>query len=253
LLHNKQSQHELDISAIDAKKYPFVKLYMHTKDAVTVIPYQLQDWSVEYEPVAEGAMAANLGIDIPNEIRFGHKENTAFDTLKGYVVFKNVSNTSFDSLKLKLILFDAHNNAHNFILPKTRTLAAGDTLHVSFLINATDLPEGTYNLYLEVNPDKDQPEQYHYNNFLYRYIYINRNEIILPVHLLDFTVSPGNGNIKLEWTITNELNIARYQVEFSKDGRSFDAVGNVTATNTHTSEKIIQFSSRRFCKRKELL
>jgi len=231
------SQHELDISAIDAKKYPFVKLYMHTKDAITIKPYQLQDWSVEYEPVAEGAMAANLGIDIPNEVRFGHSVNTAFDTLKGYVAFKNISYVSFDSLKLKLILFDTHNNAYSFSIPKTRTLAAGDTLHVSFLINAEDLPEGAYNLYLEVNPDKDQPEQYHYNNFLYHAVYINRSEIILPVHVLNFTASPVNGNVKLDWSVTNELNIADYQIEFSKDGRSFDAVGNVTASSINASVK----------------
>ncbi|MEP6847099.1 MAG: C25 family cysteine peptidase, partial [Panacibacter sp.] len=120
------SQHELDISTINAADYPYVKLYLHTKDAVTVKPYQLQDWSVEYEPVAEGAIAANLGIDIPNEVRFGHNINIAFDTLKGYVVFKNISPSSFDSLKIKLVLYDENNDAHTFLLPKTRALAAGD-------------------------------------------------------------------------------------------------------------------------------
>ncbi|CAN5730149.1 hypothetical protein BH10BAC2_BH10BAC2_15920 [soil metagenome] len=235
------TQHELDISSINAKDYPFIKLCMHTKDPVSIKPYQLQNWIVEYEPVAEGAIAANLGISIPASVNFDHDINTAFDTLNGYVVFKNVSSSSFDSLKLKLVLYDKNNGAHPFLLPKTRTLAADDTLHVAFLVNVTDLPEGIYNLYIEVNPDKDQPEQYHYNNALYQYIKINRSAKVLPVRLLDFTASPVNNNAKLEWTVTNEYNIADYQVEFSADGRLFANIGNVTATGTHTPEKKYSF------------
>jgi len=235
------TQHELDISSINAKDYPFIKLYMHTKDPVTVKPYQLQNWSVEYEPAAEGAMAANLGINIPSSINFDHEVNTAFDSLEGYVVFKNISPSSFDSLKIKLVLYDERNEAHTFIIPKTRALAAYDTLHVSFLVNATGLPEGIYNLYLEINPGNDQPEQYHYNNFLYQYVHISRSEKVLAVRLLDFTASPVNNNARLEWTVTNESNIAGYQVEFSTDGRLFANIGNVTATGTNAPKKQYSF------------
>ena len=121
-----------------------------------------------------------------------------------------------------------------------RALQAGDTLHVSFLVNATDLPQGLYNLYLEVNPDNDQPEQYHYNNFLYHYIYVDR-ETTLPVHLLDFTAKPFNNNALLQWNVENELDIANYSIEFSKDGRSFTTVGKVSATSIHSVEKRYSF------------
>ena len=230
------SQHELNISSIKAAQYPFIQLRMHTQDSVTVKPFQLQDWSVEFVPVPEGAIASNLGVKIPDTLQFNHDIHIAFDTLKGYVVFKNISAAPFDPLKIKLVLYDENNIAYTFSLPKTRALAAGDTVNVSFFVNVTDLPEGTYNLYLEVNPDNDQPEQYHYNNFLYHYMVIKR-DAILPVSLLDFTAKALNNNVQLQWTVTNEINVANYVVEFSSNGRTFNTIGTVVATDVKALQK----------------
>ncbi|HXL57739.1 MAG TPA: C25 family cysteine peptidase, partial [Chitinophagaceae bacterium] len=62
------SQHELNISTINAADYPYVKLRMHTKDAVAAKPYQLRNWGVEFVPAPEGVIVANLGIDIPESL-----------------------------------------------------------------------------------------------------------------------------------------------------------------------------------------
>ena len=234
------SQHERDISTINATQYPYVKLRMYTKDGVTAKPYQLKDWSVELTPVPEGAIATNLGVSLPDTVKYGHDVHVAVDPLKGDIVFKNVSTTAFTPLKIKLVLYDESNVAYNFTLPRTRSLPSGDTVHVSFNINVTDLPQGKYNLYLEVNPDNDQPEQYHYNNFIYHYVYIDR-ESVLPVHLINFTAKPVNNNVQLQWTVANEINIARYEVEFSKDGRTFNKIGNTSPTDIHVLEKIYSF------------
>ena len=234
------SQHELNISSINAATYPYVQLRMRTKDSSAKKPYQLQDWSVEFTPAPEGAIATNLGASIPDTVYYRHNIHVAFDTLKGYVIFKNISTTAFTPLKIRLTLYDTSNVAHNFTLPVTRALTSGDTLHVSFLVNATDLPQGLYNLYLEVNPDNDQPEQYHYNNFLYHYVYIDR-ETVLPVRLFNFTAKPLNNTSLLQWDVANELNIADYSVEFSKNGRTFTTVGDVTATVVHSVEKKYSF------------
>jgi hypothetical protein len=230
------SQHELDISSVNASLYPYIQLRMKTQDSVTVKPYQLQDWSVEFEPVPEGAIASNLGSSIPDTLKFDHAIHIAFDSLQGYVVFKNISTTLFDPLKIKLVLYDENNVAYTFSLPRTKTLATNDTIHVSFLVNVTNLPEGIYNLYLEVNPDNDQPEQYHYNNFIYHYVVIKR-EAVLPVKLLDFTAKALNNNVQLQWTITNEVNVANYIVEFSTNGRTFNNIGTVAPTNVKALEK----------------
>lgn len=234
------SQHELDISAINAQNYPYLKLRMHTKDGVTTLPYQLQNWRAEYVPAPEGAIAANLGINIPSTIKFNHDVHIAYDTLKGDVVFKNISASSFDSLKIKLVLYDAYNTPYTFSLPKMRPLPGGDTLHVAFAVNASSLQEGAYSLYLEVNPNNDQLEQYHYNNFIYRPLYIDRG-IMLPVHLLGFTAKLVNNNTLLQWNVSDELNVDNYTIEFSKDGQTFNTIGNVAATNMKAQPKSYSF------------
>jgi hypothetical protein len=75
-------------------------------------------------------------------------------------------------LKVRLSLTDADGTVYNFNVDRTRALPAGDTVKVRYSVNAMALPEGKYNLKLEVNPDNDQPEQYHFNNTIYKYITI---------------------------------------------------------------------------------
>ncbi|MGI8951127.1 MAG: C25 family cysteine peptidase [Chitinophagaceae bacterium] len=169
------SQHQLNIAAINANKFPCLMLRMKNQDSITATPYQLKNWIVQYTPVPEGGVAPNLGINIPDTIFFNHNINKKFDTLSGYVTFKNVSDYDFKKLKLKLVIYDSSNKAHIFSLPYTKILKAGDTLHASFLINVTALPEEKYNLFFEVNADNDQPEQYFFNNFLYKYLYLKRS------------------------------------------------------------------------------
>ncbi len=221
-----KSQQEKDVSAIDAGIYPYVQLRMHTQDSVTTQPYQLLDWRVEYEPVPEGALMPSLGKAIPDSLNFPHPINVAFDTLTGYVVFKNISSSAFTPLKVKLVLYDSNNLAYAFPLPRARALLPGDTVHITFLANLTVLPAGRYNLYLDVNPDGDQPEQYHFNNFLYQYLKITR-DVVLPVHLLSFTATKEKASVLLQWNVENEVDLANYQVERSVDGAVFSTLGKL--------------------------
>ena len=223
-----KTQNEQDISIVDAAIYPYMQLRMHTQDSITTQPYQLHDWRIEYAPVPEGALMPSLGISIPDSINFMHATNIAFDTLQGYVVFKNISNAAFTPLKIKLVLYDANNVAYSFDVPRTKALLPGDTVHVNFLANLTALEQGTYNFYIEVNPDNDQPEQYHFNNFLYKYIYIQR-ETVLPVQLLDFTATKQKTSVLLQWKVDNEINLSYYQIERSTDGNIFKVLGKVSA------------------------
>lgn len=235
------SQHSYDISSIDAAKYPNVQLRMHTTDSITANPYQLKDWTVEFVPVPEGALAPNLGGNIPDTLWLGHEVNLQYDTLKGSVVFKNISNTAFIPLKVKVLLYDVNNNLLQEIpVSNTKPLAAGDTVLISFKTNVTSLPSGKYNLYLDVNPDDDQPEQYHFNNFFYKYIVIER-EIVLASRLFDLTAKPFAGSVKLDWNITNETNAAYYIVEHSSNGRDFKEVGKVNASSLLTTIKYYGF------------
>jgi hypothetical protein len=231
-----KTQAQQSIASIDAKAYPYIRLQMATKDSLTAEPYQLNDWKVEYVPVAEGATAANIGVSLPDTLYVPHAVNTQADTLSGFVVFKNVSVSNFDSLKVKLLLYDSTGKAYPFTVGRTKPLVAGDTVKVGFVANVTALPQGVYNLYLAVNPDNDQPEQYLFNNSLYKYVYINRTTA-MPVTLVSFSGAAQGKGVMLNWQATNEINFSRYGVERSTDGRTFASIGYVAAQNGAASLK----------------
>lgn len=225
-----KGQQTQSLSSVSAVTYPYIKLRMFTQDSVTVRPYQLTDWTVEYTPVAEGAVAPNIGISLPDSINFAHSENTKPDTLAGYVVFKNVSTWNFDSVKVKLVLTDSAGNVLAYPVRSTKPLLAGDTANVWFNLNVTGLPAGKYNVNLVMNPDNGQPEEYLFNNLIYKYITISR-KIITPAHLLTFTGQQQGKFVQLNWTAANEINFSHYEVEHSADGRSFTQIGSVQAQN----------------------
>lgn len=224
-----------DISAVDAGLYPYIKLQMRTQDSLTADPYQLTDWSVEYTPVAEGAVAPNIGVSLPDSINFDGNPNVEPDTLAGYVTFKNVSVSAFTPLKVKLVLTDSVGGTYTFDVPRTKALAAGDTANVSFSVNATSVPAGTYSLSLQINADNDQPEQYLFNNQVYKNILITRGKIT-PVHLLSFTGQPANKGVQLQWKATNEINFSHYGVEYSTDGMQFNQLGMVPGINGNVGD-----------------
>ena len=90
------------------------------------------------------------------------------------MAFKNISNTAFTPLAVKIIMKDSAGKDYNFPLVSAHGVAAGDTVQIGFLINVKTLPAGLYNFIMEVNPGNAQPEQYHFNNFLYKDLFINR-------------------------------------------------------------------------------
>jgi hypothetical protein len=171
-----QTQQNFDISSIDATQYPYVRLRMRAVDSVTLSPYQLKSWQVTFDPVPEGAVAPNLFFVSRDTMEIGEKFNFG-------VAFKNISQASFDSLKVKIYVLD-HNNRINYIdLPRAKPLISGDTVKLLYQIDSKDFP-GQNVMYLEVNPDNDQVEHYHYNNFVFRDFYV-RPDLKNP--LLDVT------------------------------------------------------------------
>ena len=71
------------------------------------------------------------------------------------------------------------------------------------------------------------------------YIRLNNSSNILPVHLLSFTAQLQDKQTHLTWTVENEQNFDRYQIERSSpyssagtsNGKDFTAIGSVKATH----------------------
>lgn len=153
-----------DVSAVNASQFPFMKLRMRNMDSVNLTPYQLRNWRVTFDLVPEGALAPNLFFSSKDTLEIG-------ETLQFGVAFKNISSAAFDSIRLKLIIIDQQNVQHVLNLPKTKPLIIGDSIVVRFNVDTKEYP-GQNILYLDINPDNDQPEQFHFNNFVYRNFFV---------------------------------------------------------------------------------
>jgi len=203
------SQQDQDISGVDALLYPYVKLRMRNLDSVNLTAYQLRYWRLTYVPVPEGTVAPNILIQMKDTLEAG-------EPLDFKLAFKNISEVNFDSLKVKIIITD-RNNVQNIIpLSRFKPLVSGDTLQVRALINTATLA-GLNTLYVDVNPDNDQPEQFHFNNFMYKTFYVKADKVnpILDVtfdgvHILnrDIVSSKPHIVIKLKdeskWLVLND-------------------------------------------------
>ena len=163
------SQQDYDISGINAVQYPFLKLRIRNLDSINYTPYQLKFWMLTYTPVPEGAIAPNIYLKVKDTVESG-------EPLDLKIAFKNISDVSFDSLKIKMIITDKNNVQHVLPIPRRKPLLANDTLNLAAVINTNNL-SGQNTVYIDANPDNDQPEQFHFNNFAYHNFYVKPDRL----------------------------------------------------------------------------
>lgn len=210
-----------NISSINAANYPFLQLYMRNGDSVNVTPYQLNYWRLTGTPAPEGAVNPGQFFSMKDTVDVG-------EPLEFKIAFKNVSEFAFgDSLRIRAIVTDRNNTNH--VLPdwKQRVLnASPDTLHVRYAIDTRQLT-GANLMYVEVNPNNDQPEQYHFNNFFYKNFYV-RGDTINPlldvtfdnVHILNHDIVSSKPNILIKlkdeskWFLIDDPSTLKVQVKF---------------------------------------
>ncbi|MDI3322738.1 C25 family cysteine peptidase [Pinibacter soli] len=218
------SDADVDISSIDAKIYPNLKFRMYTKDSLSGTPYQLKYWRVNYDPVPEGAIATDMYFKFKDTLDIGEKIPLA-------VAFKNISQTKFDSILVKMTVTDKDNVAHVISLPKTKPLIAGDTVTLKYDVDTKDFT-GNNTMYVNFNPDFNQPEAYLYNNFFYKNFYVkgdNTNPMMDVtfdgVHILnqDMVSAKPHILIKLKdnakYLLLNDTSLLKVRVKFpSPDG-----------------------------------
>lgn len=189
------TQQDFDISSVSASTYPYIKLRTRNADSINLTPYQLRYWRLLYDPVPEGALAPNILYTFKDTLGLGEKTNFA-------IAFKNVSDVPFaDSIKVNLTVYDANNVANNLVVPRLKKINPGDTATISYVIDSKNF-NGKNNLFLDVNPNNDQPEQYHFNNFLYKDFVVSTDNFkpVLDVtfdgvHILNNDIVSANPHI----------------------------------------------------------
>jgi len=194
---------DYDISSIIAKQYPFVQLNLLTKDSKHATPYQLGYWRLEDVPAPEGAIAPNILFKAKDTLNSG-------EPLDFEIAFKNVSPYAFDSLKIRLNIVDHSNVTHSILLPQKKPLISGDTVVLAYTID-TKQYTGANTIYVDFNPDNAQPEQYQFNNFLYKTFYVrtdNRSPSLDVtfdnVHILNEDIVSARPHIQIKMQSQNQ-------------------------------------------------
>ncbi len=165
LYSSSTKQQDTVISFIDAKTYPYLKIYHSNKDSVRNSPWQLKYLQVKYLPLPEGALTPVTQVPIKDTIEVG-------EAMKINLAFKNITPIPFDSVKLYLSMTDASNTTKVLFDGMRKPLKnLGDTLVVDYTFDSQKMI-GENSVYVNFNPNYAQPEQYLFNNYLNKTIFV---------------------------------------------------------------------------------
>ncbi|MEO7962227.1 MAG: hypothetical protein ABIR19_11805, partial [Ginsengibacter sp.] len=214
-----KSNQDFDISSVSAAKYPYIQLKMRNADSITYTPYQLSYWRLNYDAAPEGALTPSLFFLTKDTLQQG-------ETLHFGIAFKNISLPAFDSIKVKIAVIDNNNVTHILQFPKQKPLVSGDTIMLKYDLD-TRAYSGANILLVDFNPDNDQPEQYHFNNFIYQNFYVGGDKFnpLLDVtfdgiHILNRDIVSSRPNITIKLTdeskflALNDTSLIKVQIRF---------------------------------------
>jgi peptidase C25-like protein len=190
---------DTSLASISAATYPYLQLKMLASDVVNATPQQLSFWRVNGSYVPEGAVAPNILYTMQDTVTQGQNINFS-------LAFKNISAVAFDSLSTLFTITDRNNITHTIPIPKGKALVSGDTMTVNYTINTTNY-SGNNTLYVMINPNNDQPEQYLYNNFIFQnfYVKLDQTDPVLDVtfdgvHILNRDLVSAKPHILIKLT-----------------------------------------------------
>lgn len=165
------------INTIDAGEFPYMRMTFNGMDDSLRTSPQLDRWTVKYSQVPEAVVNPN--------ILYSFKADTLDqgEELQLSVAIENVSDFDMDSLLVTYDIIDNSNFQNEVVAERMAPLAAQSHVMSDLSVNTIGY-QGFNILVLEVNPDNDQPEQYHFNNFAFIPFYIN-TDVYNP--LLDVT------------------------------------------------------------------
>lgn len=152
-----QGAYSVDLSQVDATRFPFLrlKLDLEDNDLSEPLPAQLQNWAVNYTSVAEGAASANVN---------GIIEKQEGETMTVKVTFRNISKVAFqDSVIVHQTLFGPK-GAPQVSERKLGRLLPNEEVGYDIVL-PTIGRSGDNRLLVNFNPRR-QPEQNYSNNVI---------------------------------------------------------------------------------------
>ncbi len=189
---------DTSLSFIQASQYPYLRLRLYSIDTTYRTPVQLQYWRINYQPVPDAALNPAL------HLSYSDSTHQLLPYLFSCAV-ENLTPWPMDSMLMKFVITDALNGLHPYYR-RYGPLPGNDTLHIRFTF-PTDCPcfEGLNALFVEANPDNDQPEQTHFNNIGVLTFYVagdNLNPLLDVtfdgVHIMDGDIVSAKPEIEIQ-------------------------------------------------------
>ena len=157
--------------SIDAQQFPFLQMQWLTKDDSMSTPPQMDFWRLYYAKAPEAVVNPSIYFSKTRDsIISGENFNMS-------VAVENVTPINMDSLLVKFIIKDASGNITSFY---QRFAPLPGKSHINIDFNYTFSGFNFFGLNyvtVEVNPDDDQIEQFHFNNFAEFTVFIERDKI----------------------------------------------------------------------------
>ena len=162
-----------DISWINAAEFPYLQIQLQSFDPTSRTAPDLKHWTILFNGIPELAVNPN---------RYFVVTSDSIDKGQQYsleVAVENISDYDPDSILVKYLLTSEQSSFppdYQRIAPINRK----SFKLINYSINTTELTRNQ-NILIEINPNDDQPELYHFNNFLQQPFTINtdnRNPIL---------------------------------------------------------------------------
>ena len=187
---------DTSIAGISATQYPSLRMEWISTDSTTRSSTQQDYWRVLFTPAPEAALNPAAFFTWTDSVQVGQKMHLG-------IGIENLTETPMDSLLVRYKVIDAANISNPLASIRYRALPGLDTIHAELTFDPAPFP-GSNQLFIEANPDNDQPEQYHPNNLGYiRFgIATDRTNPLLDVtfdgvHILDRDIVSAKPFIKV--------------------------------------------------------
>ncbi len=196
------------LPGFDAAVYPYLKLFMYTRDDSSQTPSQINHWHVMYEGVPECALAPNIS--------WGFDGDTSYQgqNINFHIAIENIGDYDMDSLQIRYSIVDVNNVVHDYYVIRD-SLRIGDFIIDTFTVANSNFA-GNNIFYVEANPYTSiwQSEQFHFNNIGSLGMFVDGDKLnpLLDVtfdgiHIMDGDIVSGKPLINVQLKDENVLRL----------------------------------------------
>ncbi|MBI3143407.1 MAG: hypothetical protein HYZ16_11330 [Bacteroidetes bacterium] len=148
---------QLDLSFIDAIRYPYLQLELNTKNSKEFVPAKPKRWVVHYDFLPEGLINTELAYD------FKHDTVPQGNDITLEIGYENVSKLSLVNVPYSFEITNKARERKYYVQDTLKALAPGESLVIKKSFSTTGLLNEN-RLVLRTNPNMAVPELYAFNN-----------------------------------------------------------------------------------------